>query len=245
MNDLNSISFQNQVSSIQLYGVSVSKDKKEILHSLTTNFPSGMTIGLLGPSGSGKTTLMRAITGLQRISEGSIEVLDSPAGSASLRERISYSTQSASLYGDLTALENLNFYRALQSRNDFTVDELLGLVHLDHVKNHLGRTLSGGERTRLALATALVGSPELIILDEPTVGLDPVLRKELWNIFRQLTEQDKTLLISSHVMDEASNCDYIFLMREGRFIAHGAPQELITKSGASNMEEAFINLVNS
>lgn len=233
------------MNSIVISNVTVVKSKRKILDSLNLELPKGRAIGLLGPSGSGKTTLMRAIAGLQQIQSGNIEVLGQPAGSAKLREKISYSTQSASVYNDLTCEENLRFYASLYPTNERTIADLIEMVKLDKVRNQLAKSLSGGERTRLALATALVGAPDLMILDEPTVGLDPLLRKDLWQIFKELTNQGKTLLISSHVMDEAVNCDYILLLRDGQVIAQGSSVELFKSTGKSDMEEVFISLVKS
>ena len=233
------------MNSIELKSVAVAKEGRRILNSLTFDFPQKAAIGLLGPSGSGKTTLMRSIAGLQKLVEGEIRIFELKAGSKELRDRISYSTQSSSLYNDLTCIENLEFYAALYKDNEFSISEILEMVELTKVKNQLAKTLSGGERTRLALATALVGAPDLIILDEPTVGLDPVLRRELWNIFRKLVASGKTLLISSHVMDEAENCDYIYLMRDGSIIASGTTSELMKKTNQTDMENVFISLVQS
>jgi ABC-2 type transport system ATP-binding protein len=233
------------MNSIELYSVSVLKQNRRILNSLTFDFPKGAAIGLLGPSGSGKTTLMRSIAGLQKLNSGEIKVLSITAGSKPLRTKISYSTQSASLYNDLTCLENLNFYSSLYPENQIPIADILEMVELTKVRKQLARTLSGGERTRLALATALVGNPELVILDEPTVGLDPVLRKDLWEIFKKLVKTGKTLLISSHVMDEAENCDYIYLMREGEIIANGTTDDLKKRTNQHDMENVFISLVNS
>ena len=233
------------MNSISIKRVSVEKSDRNVLDGLDIELPSGVAIGLLGPSGSGKTTLMRSIAGLQKLNTGEIKIFQQAAGTKALRKVISYSTQAASVYNDLTSEENLNFYASLHKVNERSVSEILELVKLTKVKKQLARTLSGGERTRLALATALVGAPDLIILDEPTVGLDPVLRKELWQIFRHLTSSGKTLLISSHVMDEAENCDFIVLMRDGKFIAKGSAAELKAMTGKEEMEEVFISLVKS
>lgn len=230
---------------IEIENLSVEKSKRKILNSLNLVIPNSKSIGLLGPSGSGKTTLMRSIMGLQKITEGKIRILGFEAGAKVLRNKISYSTQSASLYLDLTCIENLEFFSSLFDENELSIQEILDLVQLNQVKNQLAKTLSGGEKTRLALGTALVGAPELIILDEPTVGLDPILRKQLWQIFKELNKKGKTLLISSHVMDEAENCDHIFMIRDGKIIASGNTSELKSRTGLGNMEDVFISLVKS
>jgi ABC-2 type transport system ATP-binding protein len=230
---------------IEIENLSVEKSKRKILNSLNLVIPNSKSIGLLGPSGSGKTTLMRSIMGLQKITEGKIRILGFEAGAKDLRNKISYSTQSASLYLDLTCIENLEFFSSLFDENELSIQEILDLVQLNQVKNQLAKTLSGGEKTRLALGTALVGAPELIILDEPTVGLDPILRKQLWQIFKELNKKGKTLLISSHVMDEAENCDHIFMIRDGKIIASGNTSELKSRTGLGNMEDVFISLVKS
>ena len=200
-------------------------------------------MGLLGPSGSGKTTLMRAIVGSQKIDSGMITVLDLPAASKSLRQLIGYSTQSASVYSDLTCLQNIRYFASLYSRNEKTPQEILEDVDLSKKSHQMANSLSGGERARLALATTLVGTPELLILDEPTVGLDPVLRIQLWALFNKLAAQGKTLLVSSHVMDEADSCHQLILLREGRVLAVGTPVQLREMTGKNRMDEVFISLI--
>lgn len=200
-------------------------------------------MGLLGPSGSGKTTLMRAIVGLQKIDSGMITVLDLPAASKSLRQIIGYSTQNASVYPDLTCLQNVRYFASLYSHNEKTPQEILEDVDLSKKSHQMANSLSGGERARLALATTLVGTPELLILDEPTVGLDPVLRIQLWALFNKLAAQGKTLLVSSHVMDEADSCHQLILLREGRVLAVGTPVQLREMTGKNRMDEVFISLI--
>ncbi|TSA20639.1 MAG: ABC transporter ATP-binding protein [Actinomycetales bacterium] len=231
------------MSTITLSALNIEKEKNEILHSISLEFPEGKIIGLLGPSGSGKTTILRSIVGLQRITSGSISVLNQPAGSKALRSQIAYSTQSASVYGDLTCTENIRFFASLFKENELSVTEILELVQLTKNRKQLAQTLSGGERSRLALATALVGNPKIIILDEPTVGLDPVLREELWGLFRRLCEKGKTLVVSSHVMEEAENCDHLILLRDGKILAEGTVSELKKITGKSDMDSVFITLV--
>ena len=221
----------------------VVRDGNRILTDLTLELPEGKIVGILGPSGSGKTTLMRCIAGLQRIESGTLSILGREAGDSSLREKISYSTQIASVYEDLTVLENIEYFAKLYKNNEKSIKQILDEVDITKNSHQLARTLSGGERSRLALATALVGTPQLLILDEPTVGLDPVLRVQLWKLFRSLTSQGKSILVSSHVMDEADNCDILILLRNGRLLATGSPAELRQRSGKSSMEDVFLSLV--
>lgn len=203
----------------------------------------GIIAGLLGPSGSGKTTIFRSIVGVQQTHAGTITVLDQPAGAKDLRTRIGYFTQSASIYSDLTCLENLHYFARLLGDSEISVEKVIDLVDLRKNRKQIASSLSGGERARLALATALLGKPELLILDEPTVGLDPVLRRDLWDLFHRLADQGKTLLISSHVMDEADRCDILFLLRDGKVLASGTPQGLKEQTGKDEMEDVFISLV--
>ena len=225
--------------------LNVTREKNQILHDLNLEIPRGLIMGLLGPSGSGKTTLMRAMAGLQVIESGQIRVLDLPAGSKALRHKIAYSTQSASVYSDLTCLENIKYFAALYDHNEKTPEQILDDVDLTSSAKQMARSLSGGERARLALATTLVGAPELLILDEPTVGLDPVLRVQLWKLFNRLAEQGKTLLVSSHVMEEADSCHDLILLRNGRVLAQGTPTALRVRTGKSRMDEVFINLIEA
>lgn len=228
---------------IRISDLKIIRDGKTIIPDLTMNIDRGKIVGLLGPSGSGKTTIMRSIVGVQGIQTGSITVFGRAAGSKDLRTRIGYFTQSASIYTDLTCLENLRYFARVLGQSEISVNEVLELVDLTKNQKQLASSLSGGERARLALATALLGKPELLILDEPTVGLDPVLRRDLWNLFHKLANQGKTLLISSHVMDEADRCDSLFLLREGRILAGGTPQELKARTNTDEMEAVFISLV--
>jgi ABC-2 type transport system ATP-binding protein len=221
----------------------VDRGGNSILHDININIEAGRILGLLGPSGSGKTTLMRTIAGLQQIKSGKVSVLGNASGSVELRSRIAYSTQSASVYSDLTCLENLNYFAALHKESEMSVAEILAEVDLTKNRKQLARTLSGGELARLALATTLVGKPEVLILDEPTVGLDPLLRNQLWKLFALLTARGKTVIVSSHVMEEADMCDDLILMREGKVLASGSPAELRERTGHSKMESVFISLV--
>ena len=223
--------------------LNVVRGKNHILHDLNLEVPRGEIMGLLGPSGSGKTTLMRTIVGLQKIQSGAIEVLGQPAASKPLREVIGYSTQSASVYSDLTCIENIRYFSALYAHNEKSPEEILEEVDLTRNSHQMADSLSGGERARLALATTLVGSPELLVLDEPTVGLDPVLRVQLWKLFYELAAQGKTLLVSSHVMDEADSCNSLVLLRNGKTLAQGTPAELRERTQKQRMDEVFIALI--
>lgn len=219
------------------------RDGKTIIPNLGMQINRGKIVGLLGPSGSGKTTIMRSIVGVQAIQAGSITILGLAAGSKDLRTRIGYFTQNASIYTDLTCLENIRYFAQILGQSEISVPEVLELVDLTKNQKQIALSLSGGERARLALATALLGRPELLILDEPTVGLDPVLRRDLWNLFHKLADLGKTLLISSHVMDEADRCDSLFLLREGRVLASGTPHDLKETAHTNEMEQVFISLV--
>ncbi|TAL41455.1 MAG: ABC transporter ATP-binding protein, partial [Salinibacterium sp.] len=205
--------------------------------------PRGSLVGLLGPSGSGKTTLMRSIVGVQHIGSGSVTVLGQPAGSAILRDRVGYVTQEASVYEDLTVRQNLAYFRSILGAPAADVDRVIDETDLGTHADALVSSLSGGQRGRASLAAALLGSPDLLVLDEPTVGLDPVLRVELWTLFRRLTEGGTTLIVSSHVMDEATRCDRLLLLREGSLLADLTPKELLDSTGTTDAEEAFLVLI--
>jgi ABC-2 type transport system ATP-binding protein len=198
--------------------------------------------GLLGPSGSGKTTLMRSIVGTQTVEGGEVTVLGLPAGTPDLRHRVAYVTQAPSVYVDLTVRENLRYFAHVVGAPTTRVDEVIETVKLDARANQLVGTLSGGERSRASLAAALLGNPELLILDEPTVGLDPLLRRDLWDTFNDLVERGATILVSTHVMDEAERTDDLVLLRDGRIVATGSPEALRTRTHTRDLEQAFIAL---
>jgi ABC-2 type transport system ATP-binding protein len=206
---------------------------------------AGAVTGLLGPSGCGKTTLLRSIVGVQVVESGEVTVLDLPAGSRGLRSRLAYVTQAPSVYADLSVRENLRFFSRILGVAPKQVGEAIEAVKLGGFADRVVRDLSGGQRARVSLATALLGDPEVLILDEPTVGLDPLLRSELWRSFHAQAERGKALLISSHVMDEAANCDRLALMREGELLAAAAPEEILRETGAPDLTEAFLRLVRS
>jgi ABC-2 type transport system ATP-binding protein len=204
---------------------------------------AGSVTGLLGPSGCGKTSLMRALVGVQQRVRGELRVLGEPAGAPAQRARVGYLTQAPSIYADLTVRENMEYFARVQRTGVERIGELLERVGLQERSDQLVVTLSGGELARASLATVLLGEPELLILDEPTVGLDPLLRRTLWQFFAELAAAGVALLVSSHVMDEAGHCEELLLMREGRLLAQLTPAELTRRAGTSDLDEAFLRLV--
>ena len=213
-----------------------------MLSGIALDVARGTVTGLLGPSGSGKTTLLRALVGVQIVESGEVDVLGLAAGTPELRRRVGYVTQAPSIYGDLTVRENLRYFARVLDVPSARIDEAITTVGLRDQADQVVRTLSGGEQSRASLATALLGDPELLVLDEPTVGLDPVLRRDLWRAFHVLAGGGTTLLISTHVMDEAERCDDLVLLRDGSVVATGAPDELRRRTGADDLETAFLVL---
>ena len=215
-----------------------------VLPGVSLEIPVGSVTGLLGPSGSGKTTLLRAIVGVQRIESGRVLVLGEPAGTPLQRRRVAYVTQAPSVYADLTVRENLRYFAQIVGVEGLRIGEVVDAVGLTrHLGTRVG-SLSGGERSRTSLAVALLGNPMLLVLDEPTVGLDPVLRRDLWGMFHGLADDGATLLVSSHVMDEAERCDHLVFMREGQIIASASPEEIRRQTGEDDLEDAFIALAD-
>jgi len=231
------------VSAIVVDRLRVVRGGTVVLESLSCEVARGSVTGLLGPSGSGKTTLIRAIVGVQRIAGGRVEVLGEPAGSKPLRSRVGYMTQAPSVYGDLTVRENLRFFARVLGAGSDAVQRAITDVALEGQADRIVSRLSGGQRARVSLATALLGSPDVLVLDEPTVGLDPVLRRDLWNLFHGLADRGTTLLVSSHVMDEADRCEALLLLREGRLLAQATPAELLERTGTERLDEAFLRLI--
>jgi len=233
---------------IRVEALHVVRGDRTVIPDLSLEIPRGQLVGLLGPSGCGKTTLMRCVVGVQKIVSGTVEVLGLPAGTAPLRHRIGYVTQDPSVYGDLTVAENLAYFAAVVGTpRGGTAAEVARVVDLVDLADHSGSSvadLSGGELSRVSLAAALVGSPDVLVLDEPTVGLDPVLRRDLWGIFRRLAEDGTTLLVSSHVMEEAVRCDRLLLMRAGAFLADDTLEGVLARTGAPDAEQAFLTLVD-
>jgi ABC-2 type transport system ATP-binding protein len=232
-------------AAIELEAVAVRRGGQEVLRGLTAEVPTGQVVGLLGPSGCGKTTLMRCIVGVQAQIHGRVTVLGRPAGVPELRSEVGYVTQAPAVYGDLTVRQNLRYFAQLLRAPAEAVEQIIESVGLaSHARARVAN-LSGGQRARASLATALLGRPRLLVLDEPTVGLDPVLRQELWTLFGSLSATGVTLLVSSHVMDEAGRCDRLLLMREGALITDETPAELLARTGSSDLEQAFLRLVQA
>lgn len=213
-----------------------------VLPHIDLDVPRGQIVGLLGPSGGGKTTLMRAIVGAQIVAGGTVDVLGEPAGSKSLRRRIGYVTQAPSVYPDLTARENLAYFGRTMGAPASAVAGVLETIGLADAADRPVSTLSGGQRSRVSLGAALVGDPELLVLDEPTVGLDPALRRDLWDVFRALRDAGKTLLVSSHVMDEAVRCDRLVFVRDGAILADDTLDAILAATGTADADAAFLAL---
>ena len=232
-------------AAIEIDELHVRRGGKLILPGISLRVPPGRVTGLLGPSGSGKTTLMRAIVGVQIVQSGRVTVLGQPAGTPALRRRVAYVTQAPSVYADLTVEENLRYFARILGAPRQRIEEVIRLVGLTGQTKQVTRTLSGGEFSRASLAVALLGKPELLVLDEPTVDVDPILRRELWQTFYELAEDGASLLVSSHVMDEAGRCHELVLMRSGRIIATGSPKELLERTNRDELEDAFVALAEA
>jgi ABC-2 type transport system ATP-binding protein len=228
---------------IEVKDLVVKRGNRRVLHGFNCAVPEGSITGLLGPSGSGKTTLMRAIVGVQIIESGRVTVLGKSAGHKDLRREIGYLTQDPSVYADLTVRENVRYFASLYGLDSTVADEAVRDVGLaDHATQLVGN-LSGGQHSRASLACAIVGKPRVMVLDEPTVGQDPVLRDELWKQFRAFASAGATILVSSHVMDEANRCDRLLLIREGDLIADDTPDAVKQRAGTDDLDQAFLNLI--
>jgi len=228
---------------IAVKGLSVRRGGRVVLHGVDLHVGHGEVVGLLGPSGHGKSTLMRAVVGVQNVAGGEVTVLGRPAGHPWLRSRVAYMTQALSIYRDLTVRQNLRYYGRLLGVDGQGVQAALDAVALTASADRAVGRLSGGQQARASLAVALLGRPRVLILDEPTVGQDPVLREELWARFHALKAAGAALLVSSHVMDEAARCDRLVLVRDGRVLAAGTPQALREATGEDDMERVFLALV--
>lgn len=230
-------------AAVSVRDLRVVRGGRTVLDGVSFDVARGSVTGLLGPSGCGKSTLMRSIVGVQVMAGGAVEVLGHPAGSKGLRRSVGYVTQAPSVYADLSVRENLHYFAAVLGAPPSDVDRVVEEVGLSsHVDVLTGR-LSGGQEARVSLAAALLGTPEVLVLDEPTVGVDPVLRRDLWALFASLAEAGSTLLVSSHVMDEATRCGRLLLMRDGRILADDTPGDLLERTGAPDIENAFLDLV--
>lgn len=230
-------------AAVDIRDLRVVRGNRVALDRVSVQVARGAITGILGPSGCGKTTLMRSVVGTQIIAAGSVTVLGRPAGSAELRHRVGYVTQDATIYNDLRVIDNVRYFAALYGTGGQAADEAVDAVGLADHRSEFGANLSGGQRTRASLACALVAHPELLVLDEPTVGLDPVLRVDLWHQFDELARGGTTLLVSSHVMDEADHCGDLILLREGRLLAHSTPEQLRKDTGCTSLEEAFLSVI--
>ena len=231
------------MDAVHVRGLQVRRGRTEVFTGLDLDIPRGQITGLLGPSGCGKTTLMRSIVGVQKVAGGTVEVLGEPVGSRALRHRVSYDTQAASVYGDLTIRQNLRYFARLLGAPRSDIDRVISEVGLAAQRDQTIDSLSGGQESRVSLAVAMLGTPEVLVLDEPTVGLDPLLRSELWDVFRGLSDAGTTLIVSSHVMDEALRCDRLILMRAGRIIADTTPDGLLADTGTGDPDAAFLALI--
>jgi len=232
----------NKASAVTVEKLVVERGGNVVLPGLDIAIRSGTVTGLLGPSGGGKSTLIRSIAGIQQVKSGVVTVLGSPAGSVENRRRVGYMTQGNSVYADLTVTENVEYFASLAGRDRSAVRAAIDAVDLGPHATALTGNLSGGQHARVSLAAVLVGDPQLYLLDEPTVGLDPVLRRDLWQLFAELAGQGKTLLVSSHVMDEAARCEDVILLRDGRLVAQDSPDGLRRASGCDDLDEAFLTL---
>jgi ABC-2 type transport system ATP-binding protein len=234
-----------RTGAIEVSDLTVVRGNQPVLSGLTLDIRSGAVTGLLGPSCCGKSTLMRSIVGVQVVASGTVTVLGEAAGSASLRSRVGYVTQAPSVYTDLSIQENLRFFASIVRADARRIADVVETVGLGGFETRIVGELSGGQRSRVSLATALLGGPSVLVLDEPTVGLDPVLREDLWQTFHRLASEGTTLLVSSHVMDEAAQCDEILLMRDGAILRHTTPEGLRSETGETDLGRAFLAIIES
>jgi ABC-2 type transport system ATP-binding protein len=233
----------NSQGAISVQGLRVVRGGRDVLHGIDLEIGGGSVTGLLGPSGSGKSTLIRSIVGVQIVAEGGVTVLGIPAGAPELRRRVGYVTQAPAVYDDLTVRENLAYFARIVGVAGDRVEAVIDRVGLRGQRDQVAATGSGGERARLSLATALLHEPEVLVLDEPTVGLDPILRRELWDFFHELADTGSTLLVSSHVMDEADRCEQLILIRDGDVLAVETPDGLREETGETDLDSAFLRLI--
>jgi ABC-2 type transport system ATP-binding protein len=230
-------------SAVEVDSLVVERGRRRVLHGISCAIAAGSVTGLLGPSGSGKTTLIRAIVGVQVVKSGTVTVLGEAAGAPALRRTVGYVTQAPSVYADLSVRENARYFASLYGLSAADADRAIADVGLAGAAGQLVGNLSGGQRSRASLGCAMIGAPRLLVLDEPTVGQDPVLRADLWAKFHALAAAGTTLLVSSHVMDEAGRCDRLLLIREGRLIGDDSPAAIRAAAGTEDLEEAFLRLI--
>jgi ABC-2 type transport system ATP-binding protein len=233
---------------VVVHDLSISYDGKlKALDKVSLNIPAGQITGLIGPSGSGKTTLIKAIVGRLKLPADKVTVLGLPAGTSHLRSSVAYMAQELAVYADLTVKQNLSYFAKVagldRAKAKSRVEQVLVSVDLVDKQDAIVSDLSGGQMQRVSLGVAILGRPKLLVFDEPTVGLDPVLIESLWKLFRQLIKGGSTIIISSHSMGEARRCDDLVLMRAGNIIATGEPRELMKKTKTPSIEQAFLSLV--
>jgi ABC-2 type transport system ATP-binding protein len=234
----------NNGPAVQVEDLVVRRGRVLAVAGVSFRITAGEVVGLLGPSGCGKSTLIRSVVGVQVLTSGTVQVLGLPAGDRRLRDRLGYVTQAPSVYDDLTVAENVRFFARVLGVDRSEVARCIEAVDLGRARDRLVGRLSGGQRSRVSLAVALLGRPELLVLDEPTVGLDPVLRRDLWALFHDLAAGGTAVLVSSHVMDEAERCDRLLLLREGSLLADDTPRSLLERTRTSDVEAAFLDLVD-
>ncbi len=212
-----------------------------VVAGIDLRIPKGEIYGLLGPNGSGKTTLIRLLTGILKPSSGSVTLLGKQMPNRSVMSKVGYMTQAFALYDDLSVRENVSFFASMcGARDPGRIDEVIDFVDLGDRKKSIVRNLSGGMKRRTSLACALVHEPDLLLLDEPTVGIDPALRVTFWDYFQKAADAGCTLIISSHVMDEATKCNRLGFIRDGKLIAEGDHQDLVRRAEVHSLEEAFL-----
>lgn len=229
---------------ISIKNVNKSFGKKQVLFDINLNVPNFEILGLLGPSGSGKTTLVKMIAGVDMPSSGEIHVLNVKMPKLSMMYSIGYMAQSDALYNELTAKENLEFFASMYNMSkEKQKERIIAVMDLVNLTDHLNKQVkqySGGMKRRLSLAISLIHQPKVLILDEPTVGIDPVLRKSIWEELYKLAKEGTTIVVTTHVMDEAEKCDSLGMIRDGHLIAKGSPEELKKATNSKTLEEAFL-----
>ena len=220
----------------------VTRGSRRVLKGVSISLEKGSITGLLGPSGSGKSTLIRSIAGVQKVESGTVTILGRPAGSRAARASVGYMTQASAAYKDLTVRENVAHWARIARAPASAADEIISQLRLTDRAHALASNISGGQASRLSLACTMVGNPPVLLLDEPTVGLDPVLREEIWDLIRERAAAGTTVLVSSHVMDEAQRCDSLIFIREGGILATGTADDILEETATSSMDAAFLAL---